>query len=741
MSVEILKTYLRRFVMTGLYVVLLMPFFYYKRLLYPFITGKIFVFQIIIELIFVAYIILMLIDKSVRPRRSWLLIVVSIYVLSGILSTILGVDLERSFWGNYERLSGIFTQLHFFVFFLILGSMLGSRDDWHRYLIFALVVSTAEAIFSIVQYSSVNLLFARGGGRVWGTLGNFIYIATYSIFHIFIGLLLLVDRVHTKTILKKLFLGAAIFLNFMALYLSGTRGGYLGFLVGILVTALLSVLTAKSKKVKIMMFLGLIGFLLLGAVIVKLRAHPVVKSLPMVGPLINTDISRDTASTRLMAWKIALQSIKEKPVFGWGPENFYYAFNKYLDPRFLEKGGYYETWFDRPHNVVLEVLATRGLLGVVAYLAIFFSVIIYSWIHFKKREMRGHELILLIGLLSAYFIQNLFAFDQPTSFLLFYLVLGWLQSNYQIARKDHTLVIERERQLGPAYYLLTLLFFVSVSYPIYLFNVKPLMGAKATVDAEIKMSKNFEEGFGLYQKAALIKSPYRDDIQSLFSRKIHDQLFISQEFAKANENRLREMIQMLEDLLRAHPNDVLTLMTLSQFYVVIGQVDPEYLTRADQVIERAVLLSPARQQVYYLWFRIKMAKAEYEGARKILHKVVKFSPGASETYWYLGLLEDTTSNKKEKVLEYMEEALAKGFRWRTLNEILLMARVADQAGHSQRVVELLQVALSRAKRADLYVMLSKAYAKIGETGEARKALERAIDLDPKITDKIKKSTQ
>ena len=67
-----------------------------------------------------------------------------------------------------------------------------------------------------------------------------------------------------------------------------------------------------------------LGFVLLGFAFI-FRQSDFVKNIPAVGRLVNTQIASDT---RTMAWGIAVDSWKEKPIFGWGPNNFYYAFNK-----------------------------------------------------------------------------------------------------------------------------------------------------------------------------------------------------------------------------------------------------------------------------------------------------------------------------------------------------------------------------------------------------------------------------
>ena len=71
-----------------------------------------------------------------------------------------------------------------------------------------------------------------------------------------------------------------------------------------------------------------------------------------------------------------------------------------------------EPWFDRSHNVFFDWLIAAGIFGIVAYLALFFVPIYVMWL---ARESKNNfpiiEKSLWTGFLSAYFIFNLFVFD------------------------------------------------------------------------------------------------------------------------------------------------------------------------------------------------------------------------------------------------------------------------------------------------------------------------------------------
>ena len=102
-------------------------------------------------------------------------------------------------------------------------------------------------------------------------------------------------------------------------------------------------------------------------------------------------------------------------------------FAKYNDARMYAQ----EPWFDRSHNVFMDWLIAAGALGLVAYLALYFSAIWTMWCskYSKNHKNSRNEFIekaLLTGLLVAYFIHNIFVFDNLISYILFFIVLAYI---------------------------------------------------------------------------------------------------------------------------------------------------------------------------------------------------------------------------------------------------------------------------------------------------------------------------
>jgi Flp pilus assembly protein TadD len=121
---------------------------------------------------------------------------------------------------------------------------------------------------------------------------------------------------------------------------------------------------------------------------------------------------------------IALHGVQERPIFGWGQENYAIVFDKYYDPRMYAQ----EPWFDRVHNSIFDWLIAGGIVGLLAYLSIFLATLYTLWIRNRTGEhtFTIAERSILTGLLAGYFVHNLTVFDNVTSYILFGTILGYI---------------------------------------------------------------------------------------------------------------------------------------------------------------------------------------------------------------------------------------------------------------------------------------------------------------------------
>lgn len=88
---------------------------------------------------------------------------------------------------------------------------------------------------------------------------------------------------------------------------------------------------------------------------------------------------------RIETWRIAWAAFLEHPLFGCGPDNFIDAFIRLRTPAWAEAAGIGGmTASENAHNIVLHILATRGIIGFIFSVAILIGAIArltnpYAW--------------------------------------------------------------------------------------------------------------------------------------------------------------------------------------------------------------------------------------------------------------------------------------------------------------------------------------------------------------------------
>ena len=424
-----LEKTLRWIVIAGIFALPFVCLLVATSLFFPYITGKNFLFRAIVELIAGAWLALALVSPLYRPRRSWILAAFAVFVLVMAVADAFGANPFKSFWSNYERMDGWVTIAHVLLLLVVSASVLNTEKLWRRFWQLSICVSMVVALYGFLQIAG-DLALGQGGAgglssRIDATFGNPIYLAVYMLFHIFIAAMLWAQMRAERKMGDRLpfaiWYGAAILLDTLALLFTGTRGTILGLIGGV---ALALVLYAFTPEASSRLRRGAVGAVVIIAlasgVLFVARATSFVQGIVFLNRLSTISLSDATTKSRLLNMGMAWQGVKERPVLGWGQENYAIVFDKYYDPQMYAQ----EPWFDRVHDVVFDWWVTGGTLGLLAYLSIFAATI---WVLWKKRSGFSYaERSILTGLLAGYFFHNLFVFDNITSYILFGFTLAYI---------------------------------------------------------------------------------------------------------------------------------------------------------------------------------------------------------------------------------------------------------------------------------------------------------------------------
>ncbi len=315
-------------------------------LFFPYITGKNFVFRVLVEIMFVCSAALAFRDKAYRPRwRSPIVISLAAFMVIVFLADLFGEYFYKSFWSNFERMEGFITFLHLWAYFFVATIILNTRKLWDRFFQLSFAISIILGFIGLYQH------FHAGIDRIDATLGNSTYLGALMLFNIFLLLIFIMRSIKAKTqnwgYVSTVYVLIALF-DLYILFLTGTRGAFLGVLGGLVVmSAILGFRQRENKYIKIA-GIGVISLVVILAIFfVSFRNSPIIKNHGSIarfaGP-VNAVLTGDYNSFlategrgRLLIWQAAFKGFSERPILGWGQENFNYIFNKYYTPRCIRK--------------------------------------------------------------------------------------------------------------------------------------------------------------------------------------------------------------------------------------------------------------------------------------------------------------------------------------------------------------------------------------------------------------------
>ncbi len=486
-------------IMIGLWSVLLVPFFVAHDMYFPYISGKNFAFRIIVEIIFALWVYLAFIDAKYRPKFSWISVSVLAFVLIMAVADTLAVNPMKAIWSNYERMDGFVTLLHLLMYFLVFGSVMKTEKVWLWFFRSSVIASMGMIVFVIQEWTKT------GTTRVSVTLGNPIYVAVYFMFNFFFVLILLYQDViikselankHIKTIFTNWLTyvySLAAFICAFGIWRTSTRGVIFGLLGGLIITSIIiAIFEKKDKFIRNLSIGALVSIVIIIAGFFAVKDTQFVKNnytLERFASLSWTDVAGQGQGRRYV-WPMALKGFIERPILGWGQDGFNHVFNKYYDVRMYNQ----EQWFDRAHNTPLDVLIAGGIFGLLAYLSIFVAAIYV--ITRKKNNFGITEAGLIVGLLAAYFAQNLFVFDNLISYFFFYAVLAYLYSRDTQEESGNMKVITEDTINYVALPVIIILLVAMLWYA----NIKPINANKNLIRAMQSLYQSPETSLNYFKE-------------------------------------------------------------------------------------------------------------------------------------------------------------------------------------------------------------------------------------------------
>ena len=485
--------YLLRAIDICVALILATPLIISTNTIFPLIVGKAIFARSTIEIIFTLWLILIIRYPQHRPSRSWVIISLSIGLSVSIVTSFTGVSFIRSLWSTFERMNGIIDQAHWLAFILVAGSVYRSLSNWRILFTLNLGMAGFTSLVGLIQYYNwiidpfllEELTFPDSSNYIKSTLGNSAFMSIYAMINSVLGLGLILQSIHNRQLKRLHFLQIFWLLNtslcFWALWLTASRWAFINSILGALILSV-GYSFWKTERIKtgviyIALFLSLIVITL--PIMVRV-VDDLENSMPMIWRILGPEEDR-SYSRRAAAFEAAIDAYIEKPVFGWGPENYLVPWGKHVD---IVSGDIIPS-FDVAHSALAEKLATQGTLGILSSILIFstITIVLRRSIKCRSGHYRYFIVVVTVAFIASY-SQKLFTFDNVALTLQLSLLIAFVVSeesrlrtnteNYTQNESHKPYFIKQKR----AWLIVPIV--VSSIWSLYYYNYKPYQAAQAS---------------------------------------------------------------------------------------------------------------------------------------------------------------------------------------------------------------------------------------------------------------------
>jgi O-antigen ligase len=340
-----------------------------------------------------------------------------------IVSTMLAYSKYTAFFGTAARGEG-FVGLSFFYFLSFITAVVFEKKDWLNFWKVTAIAGTIVFLKELIE-------FIGGAYRPGSLMDNPIFLAGYFLIIIYAGFILYKEgkEVRNKALVRWGVLTAIM--SVVGIFITQSRGVMLGMIVGVgaslVYLAFKSTAEGSGGKVLRKTAVGiLVGLMVLGSGFVATRHARVWTHVPGFSRIAEFSITDPTTLSRIENAKLTLRAVRpsganiKNTLVGWGWDNYVFAWQANYDPKLYQ---YDRGIFDRAHNKLLDVLVMNGVLGLIAYLAIWFYIVRAAF-YIGKKSVIGCTAVLFFS--TAFFVQNLFVFDTSISYVPFFSLIGYM---------------------------------------------------------------------------------------------------------------------------------------------------------------------------------------------------------------------------------------------------------------------------------------------------------------------------
>ena len=521
--------------------------------------------------------------------------------------------------------------------------------------------------------------------------------------------------------------------------ISGSRAAYLGMAVGALYFFLLYPKKMKAVKIAVICIMILAAAAVFYASSVTQYPKFIEQNRLLKSTVDRLSVYLLLTDPRFYAYTgIDYKILLEKPVLGYGPENFSVGFDKFYDPSIPYLNQDWGDWWDRAHNIILQTGSDAGFLGIATYLALF---IILFWqlqkTKSKDKNDNQHGNFLMPHAIQAtligYFIANLFTFDSFSTYLIFFLLIGYslhlIYNNASNASKEGENEMSKKAFWKPA--LICILFIILVIF-LWQYNFVPFaINAQINEANDLVNQKNCSSALSLMDKIIPQKSildSYSRIEYVEFTKTCNDY------YPQNNLAYTKKDLELANEAIKIQP-------LYTRFWLLLGSSTANlaaqekdtntrnaFINQAENYFQKALQLSPKHQEIIIAEANMELGVGDYQKMQDYSKQCIALNPGLPDCYWYLALSDIYLKNINEAQKNIQKSDGYNGSSQASLNQL------SDAYGYISDYQDLVPVyqslILLNPNVAQYHSSLAFFYEQLGQYDNARQEALKVLQISP-----------
>jgi tetratricopeptide (TPR) repeat protein len=275
-----------------------------------------------------------------------------------------------------------------------------------------------------------------------------------------------------------------------------------------------------------------------------------------------------------------------------------------------------EQWFDRAHDIVFDWLVAGGVLGFLAYIGMFGATVYLLW---KDKTIPTYERSILTGLLAGYFFNNIFVFDNITSYIMFFIVMSYVQYRSVVGTK-----VERKKIELPVQYAVISIVIVAGIFSLYMYNYKAIAASGTLIEALSQGSGREAQSLDLFKKVFAYKTLGESEArEQLFT--VASQVVQTDAATSTKQDFVNYAIEQSKEQLDETPNDARYYLFAGNLYQRIGGI-----SQSIPYLEKAVQLSPNKQSILFALGSSYFSVNEVDKALDVFKRAYELEPSFDE---------------------------------------------------------------------------------------------------------------